>query len=296
MSEMPVVPLTSCACDCHVHVVGPKTRFPLQTKRSYTPADAAIEALRAMMSRVGLERAVLVQPSFYGVDNSCLLAALALLGDNARAVAVLPPDVAGHELDRLHALGVRAIRINAVSIGGASLDNLKAALAAGVRLCERNGWHIQLLLPPEAIASLGDGLARLPVEVVVDHFGLTPAGSADGAAAGHLTALLETGRCWVKLSAPYRIAADIGSPAVAALARRLASANSERVVFATDWPHTPVHDGALVDSEAEMPYRDIDTARLLALLLDWFPDRAQQRQILVENPARLYGFASADDG
>jgi predicted TIM-barrel fold metal-dependent hydrolase len=236
---------------------------------------------------------VLVQPSFYGVDNSCLLAALKVLGDDARAVAVLPADVAGDELDRLHALGVRGIRINAVSIGAASHGGMKDALTAGARICERHGWHLQLLLPPAAIVSLKDSLLNSPVEVVLDHFGLVPAAPGHAEAASHVVALLDTGRCWVKLSAPYRIASDMRSPAVTALARMMADANPERVLFATDWPHTPVHKGTLIEREDEMPYRDIDTGMLVQLLFDWFPEQARQQQILVRNPEKLYGFEPA---
>ncbi|MBX6426514.1 MAG: amidohydrolase family protein [Variibacter sp.] len=280
------------ACDSHVHVVGPKAIFPLAARRSYTPMDAPVGALRAMLKRLGLDRAVLVQPSFYGTDNACLLAALAELGEAARGVAVVAPDITAAELDTLHRAGVRGIRVNVVSLGGLSTAEIAARLHDTAKLCLRNGWHIQAFMPSEAIVALAATLRALAVPVVIDHFGLVNPADLDGAPARQLIELLATGRVWVKLSAPYRITEDIADPRVGQLARRLADANPEQVVWASDWPHTPVHHGTPVDDDRETPYRDIDTARLLAQVAEWFPEPRRQQSILVDNPARLYGFTA----
>src|SRR5581483_8454726 len=127
------------ACDCHVHVIGPKARFPLATGHRYTPKDALVSELQAMLRRLGLERVVLVQPSFYGTDNRCMLDAMAQ-NEGARGVAVLAEDTPAAELDALHAQGVRGLRINIATLGPAPLEAIKAKMAAAAKLCERHGW------------------------------------------------------------------------------------------------------------------------------------------------------------
>jgi predicted TIM-barrel fold metal-dependent hydrolase len=279
------------ACDCHVHVIGPKLWFPLAPDRSYTPPDATLGQLRDMLARLGLERVVVVQPSIYGADNACTLAAVDALGYAARAVAVLAPDTPGSDADELHRRGVRGLRVNVVSSLRASADAVREPLDATAALCARNGWHLQAYIPAEALEPLAPTLLALPVPVVIDHFGLIPAHAQSEPQLRALLDLLESGRVWVKLSAPYRIADDPFDPATAPLARRLAAANPERVVWGSDWPHTPPHGGHAVDDDRELPYRDLDTAALLALVREWFAgEEAMIARLLVENPARLYDF------
>jgi predicted TIM-barrel fold metal-dependent hydrolase len=278
------------ACDCHVHVVGPKLRFPLAERRSYTPMDAPLSELRAHLARLGLDRVVIVQPSFYGVDNACLLAALAELGPAARGVVALPIDTAAAEVDSLHRAGVRGIRLNMASLGRAAPDEIARLLQGTARLCARNGWHIQLFTHAETLVSLDDALRHLGVPIVIDHFGLVNPAEPDGAAARTLLKLLDSGRLWVKMSAPYRIADDLDDPNVSAFAERLVRTNPERLVWGTDWPHTPVHGLSAVHGDHEMPYREMDTAKLLRLLPTWCPKSQQVEDILIHNPARLYGF------
>jgi D-galactarolactone isomerase len=96
-----------------------------------------------------------------------------------------------------------------------------------------------------------------------------------------LLRLLESGRVWVKLSAPYETS-KAGPPDyadVAALARPLLAAAPERMLWASNWPHL----GKLADPP--------DDAMLLDVLLHWCPDERVRKHILVDNPARLYGFA-----
>lgn len=278
------------ACDCHLHVIGPKRRFPLAEKRAYTPVDAPLEDLVSMQDALGLERLVLVQTSIFGTDNACMLDALERLGSaRARAVAVPAADIAGSELDRWHALGVRGIRLNLASTGVPDHDAIVAAIGATAKQCARNGWHIQFFLPPQVYAGLADVLSALPVPVVLDHFAMLP---ADGSRAAEETAILRLlagGNCWVKVSGSYRIAERADDPGIAPLANRLFAANPGRVVWGTDWPHTPAHAGRPSDGDAELPYREMNTAGLLAAVFDWF-DAAGARAVLVDNPARLYGF------
>jgi predicted TIM-barrel fold metal-dependent hydrolase len=279
------------ACDCHVHVIGPKNRFPLAQERTYTPKDALLTDLRAMLARLGLERVVLIQPSIYGTDNSCILDAIDALDGKARGVAVLLHDTAGAELDDLHRRGIRGLRVNIASGAMVSFDAARERIFAAAKLCDRNNWHVQVFLPAHAIVPLSETLLALPVPLVIDHFGLVPPSEAGMEAQNGLLHLLDSSRVWVKLSAPYRIADEIADPAIGALARRLAAANSERVVWGSDWPHTPKHGGHAVSSDQELVYRDIDTHALLGLVRAWLPDPRLQVLLLVDNPARLYGFS-----
>jgi predicted TIM-barrel fold metal-dependent hydrolase len=279
------------ACDCHVHVVGPKSRYPLAPLRRYTPMDAPVEELRAMLARLGLDRVVIVQPSIYGTNNTCALAALDALGEAARGVAVVADDIAPAELDELHKHGVRGLRLNAFTAGGVPAKTVREQMQRAATSCARNGWHVQLFIPPDMIVPLAAMLRELPVPAVIDHFGFIRSAEFDSSTADCLIDLVSGGKVWVKLSGSDRLTDNITAPAMAPLARRLADANPERLVWGSDWPHTPLHGGRPVESNAEEPYRDVDTARLLQLVPAWFTDSRLQEQVLVKNPERLYGFA-----
>jgi len=276
------------ACDAHVHVVGPRARFPLAPGRTYTPMDAPAAALAAMLERLRLARVVLVQPSFYATDNACLRDALARL-PGARGVAVLAPDTPAAELDALQAQGVRGLRVNIATAGSAPIATIKAAITAVASLCVQHGWHVQLFVPAQAIEPLAPLLRDLPVDSVFDHFGLIAPGADNGALRG-LQNLLESGKTWWKISGAYRISDDPNDARIGPLARALCQANPERVVWGSDWPHTPRHHLHKGGREVELPYQPIDTAGLLALLPRWLEDDALMHRVLVYNPAKLYGF------
>lgn len=273
------------SCDCHVHVIGPKSAFPLGAERSYTPMDATVDDLAAMLRRTGAERAVIVQPSIYGDDNDCLVHALDVLGDSARGVAVVGDDCPGSELDRLHRTGVRGLRVNLISSGRAAVADARERLVAAGRKCARNGWHVQIFAEPSLLAALAGEIARLEPVVVLDHFAMVKA--EDGEVPPALRRLQDDGRVFVKLSAPYRIAEGIDGPGV----RKLALAFAEvphSVVWGSDWPHTPPHNSSAAAPSEEVPYRDIPTRQLLDAVAAWFPDPDMQKRVLVDNPARLY--------
>jgi predicted TIM-barrel fold metal-dependent hydrolase len=276
------------ACDSHVHVIGPKSRFPLARERSYTPRDALTRELAAMLARLRLSRVVLVQPSFYRTDNACMLDAMAQL-PGSRGVAVLPPETSDDELDALDDQGIRGLRVNIATSGGVAIDAIKKTIEAAARLCERHGWHVQFFVPAAAIEPLAPLVRALPVTAVFDHFGLIAPGAEDGALRT-LIALLETGRIWVKISGAYRIAADPNDARIGPLARTLCAANPERIVWGSDWPHTPRHDLRKPNSEEELPFQEIDTQGLLDLVPRWLEDDAMVPRVLVTNPVRLYGF------
>jgi predicted TIM-barrel fold metal-dependent hydrolase len=275
------------ACDCHVHVIGPKRRFPLPAKRRYTPMDASVGQLAVMLKRLGMARVVIVQPSFYGFDNSCTLDGIAQL-PNARGIAVLPADTPEKELDRLHDHGIRGLRVNIASSGDAPFETIKAEVETAAKLCEPHGWHVQLFVNSSAIEPLAPLLRALPVDSVFDHFGLIAPGSANGALRA-LQGLLESGRTWVKISGAYRISDDPNDARIDPLARALCQVNPEHIVWGSDWPHTPRHD-MLKPGDEETPFQDIDPRALLDLLPRWLDDDALLERVLVSNPAKLYGF------
>jgi predicted TIM-barrel fold metal-dependent hydrolase len=278
------------SCDCHVHVIGPKSRFPLAAGRRYTPADATTDDLKAMMARVGVGRAVIVHPSIFGTDNSCTLDALSAMGNAARGVTVLPADAGDEALDAMHALGVRGVRLNVVSGGAAPADSLEAQIERAARQCAPRDWHLQIFAEAALLEALAPVLAGLPVPVVFDHFALVRPGQTESRAARTISRLIAEGKAWVKLSGFYRVTDDPFDPALGPVARHFYRANPDRVVWASDWPHTPPHAETAEAAGREAPYRPIDTKALLYRMRDWFtPDELQR--ILVDNPARLYDFA-----
>lgn len=280
------------ACDCHLHVVGPKAVYPLASRRAFTPQDATLAQLNAMHARLGIDRLVLIQTSVFGHDNRCMLDGLSRLGARARGIAVVADDIQGHELDRMHRLGVRGLRVNIATYGSRSPEEIAGRLNTAARLCERNGWHVQLFVGADALAALSPVIEALPIDCVIDHFGLLDPGLTGHPARAALRALLEAGRTWVKISGAYRLGegsgSDVTNPAIGELARLLYRANPERIVWGTDWPHTPVH-GAVAAGEQEQPYRDIDPADLLGALRVWFDGDMQcLERVLVRNPSMLY--------
>jgi len=268
-------PLPSGSCDTHFHVFGPAARYPMDPRRGYTPHEAGLDDYRRVMRALGIERGVIVQPSVYGTDNRATLDALRAGGEAFRAIVVPAADIGDDELAQMHELGVRGIRLNLLNRQMVGVD---AALAVLARMAGR-GWHLQVLTDlgrdPDALGRLCE---QAGVPVVVDHMGKL----APSTRRHPLMDRLADGSCWVKLSAPYRVSAE-ASPHddLTGLARALAEANPERVVWGSDWPHTELHEGTP------------SAASLAALVHRWFPDEALCRQICVTNPARLYGFAVA---
>ena len=269
------------ACDCHAHVFGPASRHPYSPKRGYTPPDAPFEAYRRMHEVLGIERGVLTQPSVYGTDNRAMLDAVARDPGQLRAVAAVDADVTEDELRRLDEAGVRGIRINLVDPGGMPFASLGEFERFAGRLADL-GWHVEFLVQVHEIPDLAERLRRLPTDAVVGHLGyMRTSEGLDHPAFRRFLEYVAEGRCWVKLSGAYRITTGSHAPYpdVAPFARALVAARPDRMLWGTDWPH-PI-------CKVPMP----NDADLLDLLLDWAPDEAIRRRILVDNPARLYGFA-----
>lgn len=279
------------AVDCHVHVFGPAARYPIRPG-GYMPADALLADLRATLNAAGMQRAVIVHPSPYGTDNRASLDAIAADPVRLRGVAVIGLDTPDAEIARLHAGGMRGVRLNLVSGGGPegmSPADLVRAMAARVRPF---GWHVQVYCKAPVLLEIAPAVAAgLGADVVVDHMGGGIARLGPGQpGVKALIELLAMGRCWVKLSGAYRLgAAAHGDADVAALARALYAANPERAVWASDWPHTgPRNPDA--PKGTPTPHLDLDYGRLLADVAAWLTDPSARARLLVENPARLYGF------
>jgi len=265
------------AVDCHAHICGPVKRYPFAKDRIYTPPDALLSDYLQVLRTLGVTRGVLVQPSGYGFDNSCLVDALAEAGPNFRGIAVVDPQCSDEDLDQLHAVGVRGLRFNVLFGGGAKIE-LVPAMA---RRIQRLGWHVQLLIDVSRFQGLYDLVQSIPVPVVVDHMGHVP---VDVGVTDHgfqtLLALLAKRRCWVKLSGSYRMTRLSKNPYadVNEFAQALVRVAPNQCLWASDWPHPQIpvplpNDGDLMDQ-----------------LADWIPVEHLRKQVLVENPTRLYGF------
>jgi D-galactarolactone isomerase len=240
------------------------------------PPDATPGDYRVLRARLGLDRVVVVQPSTYGLDNACTMAGVAAFPGQARAVVVVDQAAGDDALRRLHDQGARGIRFLMLPGGALGWDLLEPMARRAADL----GWHIQLQMDGRALPQVEDRLAALPCPLVIDHNGkfLDPV-APDHPGMRCLLRLLDRGRTWVKLSAPYETSrrGPPGYDDVAVIARALVRAAPDRCVWATNWPHP---------GQAVRP----DDAGLLDLLLDWAPDDAVRRRILVDNPARLYDF------
>lgn len=266
------------ACDAHCHVFGPADRFPYAQDRSYTPPAAPFEKLAALHAHVGATRAVIVQANCHGHDHAALLDALARSQGRYRGVALLPPQADAALVRALHEGGVRGARLNFVPHLGA--PPTPEALDRIVSLIAPLGWHVCLHVDGATIGELLPRLAGLPVPFVVDHMGRVRA--RDGLDAPAFRALLDLARmpgAWVKVSGMDRIG-DGRRPFGESIpfVRALTEALPERTLWGTDWPHPNV--------SGDMP----DDGEVVDAFFEACPDDALRRQVLVENPARLYGF------
>jgi len=239
-----------------------------------------------------LDRVVIVQPSVYGSDNACTLDGLRQLGSSARGVAVIDDMTPETTLDDMDRSGVRAIRVSLESAGQTDLAVSRRRFQAAVDRITGRNWHIQIYTRLSVIEGINDQVMGSPVPVVFDHFGGAQ-GTLGVRQAGFeaLLNLVQVGKAYVKISAPYRSSTQSPHyPDVAPLASALIAANPQRILWGSDWPHPDAsHVAGRKATDIAPPYQ-IDDVRVFNQLAVWAPDPAQRETILVENPARLYGF------
>ncbi len=282
-TEFRVPPL---GCDAHFHVLGPAERYPYGTgtreKLRYAPPLAPLEDYLRLARRLGIERFVFVQPSAYGRDNACMLDAIREV-PGSRGIVDVDENVADAELDRLHAAGVRGVRINTAPVKPFEAGYAATLLPRIERLearCAEIGWTLDFLGPGWLTTELLGTLRRLRVDFTLAHMGMYLA--RDGANQPGFQQLLDLlrhgeGRCWVKLTGVYRLSSAPGFADVAPLAEALIAAAVDRLIWGSDYPHLSFADR-------------VRSIELFNLLGRWAPDAATRQKILVENPERLYRF------
>jgi 2-pyrone-4,6-dicarboxylate lactonase len=264
-------------CDAHCHVFGPAAKFPYAPNRRYTPEDAPKEVLAALHTHLGIERAVIVQASCHGTDNAAMLDCIASDPNRYRGVAIVNDSFTDKDFDKLDAGGVRGVRFNFVKHLGGAPD-----MAVFNRVIDRikgRGWHVVLHVDAPDIIPLSEMMRKLPLPFIVDHMGRVP--SAAGVGQPPLRALVELSsleKCWIKVCGAERISMPPYAAAVP-IARALVEAAPDRVLWGTDFPHPNATHAA-------------DEADLVDLVPQFSSDTLAQKRLLVDNPARLYGFGS----
>lgn len=289
-ASQPAFDVPAGACDCHTHLFGDPARFPFWSGRTYTPPSSSVADWEAIHRALHIDRGVIVQPSVYGTDNRCTLDAIRQLGDRARGVAVVAEDATEADLDALNRGGVRGIRLNLETFGigdpAAASEGLRRAL---VRLAHRP-WHIQLFVRSSLVPTIESAVLASSLPIVFDHFGgvRADAGLNDPGFQA-LVRLVRAGKAYVKVSGAYRASVS-GAPDYADVrpfARALIEANSARVLWGSDWPHPDSRRHDISEISPDLPIDDVAVMNQLAV---WAPDASVRRTILVDNPARLYGF------
>lgn len=263
--------------DTHAHIF--RQDLPMVPNRRYSPHyDALVEQYLEHLDRHGLSHGVLIQPSFLGTDNSFMVEALRRFPQRLRAVAVVDATVSEAHLDELAAAGVVGIRLNL--IGKALEDYAGPQWTALFERLARRGWQVEIQRGIDDLAQVVPAMLACGVDVVIDHFGL-PAAGIDVQQANHraFLELLSDSRVWLKLSAAYRSKSDPAQAAAVLAQVREAAGGIERFLWGSDWPNTQFEDRT-------------NYAEQFALIEALLPDMAERRQVLVDNPARLFGFTS----
>ena len=279
-SRSPKISFPKGAVDCHAHVCGPADLFPYTDERIYTPPDATLESYNTLLHMLGVDRAVLVQPSVYGTDNQAMLAALKHQPEKFRGVAVIADNASDRELEEFHQAGVRGVRCNIVDVADKSAGLPIQYLTALAKRIAPFGWHLELLMHVNEYPNLATVFENFPVDLVFGHFGYAHAkhGVNDPGFQGLLNLMREQ-RAWVKMTGPYRIC-DGGFPYadMRPLNDAVIEANPAQLIWGSDWPHVMV--------KKQMPH-DADLCDLFGA---WVRDPSLRKSILVDNPCILYDF------
>ena len=278
------------ACDCHMHVFGPTDQFPGKPGHSYLPSPASLAQWQSSFDSLGIARVVVVQPSCYGTDNRCTVQAITELEGRARGVSSIAPDIGEAGLFALHRAGMRAVRINAKSVGLSDPILLRKHIAEVAEKIAVLGWHIQMYADLSAVTALAEVIRSAPCPVVLDHMGGARAGQSDDELSV-LYDLLRDGNCWAKLSGAYRVArqGEDCSDTVP-IAQALLKANPDNIVWGSDWPHTSEHAGKPEEKPLPIAFRHVVPASLLQLLARQCGEQKLFNRVLADNAARLYAF------
>jgi len=263
------------ATDTHIHLFGSQSRYPLVDLREYTPQLVTPALARQLFDTLGVQRAVVIQPSIYGEDNRAQLEGARHIGIPTRAVIVARHDTSDRDLMALHEQGARGLRYVLAHPGGLPLADLERWAARAKEL----GWHIQFLAKGQQLLEIAPRLEKLACPAVIDHIGMfKPGDGIDQPVFRAVLRLVQQGH-WVKLSGAYRLSEQAPPyPDLKPFVAKLLAARPDRLVWASDWPHVFI--------KTPMP----NTTDLLDALADWVPDETARNRILVDNPAALYGF------
>ncbi len=275
------------ACDCHTHIHGDPAKFPWFAGRTYTPELALPEEMSALHKALKIQRVVIVTPSVYGTDNSSNTYGMQARGKDARGVAVIGDKTTDGELATLAGLGYKGIRLNLATSGVSDPAVARKRFLAAADRVKSLGWHVQLNTSLAVISAIKDALAASPVPIVFDHYGgakeelgVTQPGFSD------LVDLVKSGKAFVKISVTAGPRKDYGL--FTPLAQMLIAANVDRILWGTNWPHP--NSGSGNKPTDVTPLWPVDDGLVLNWLPVWAPDAAVRKKILVDNPARLYGF------
>lgn len=290
----------SNACDCHVHIVDSSLEnFPQIPNRLYTAAPACLSTLQKLASPLDIHRFVVVQPSFYGTDNRCLLNALDQLGNtHGRGIIVIDPKTTKlSQLRYLHTKGVRGIRLNLYSQLRKSsnhfnenIDEELFNLVQGMK-----NWHIQLFASIDKINRMTQQIKQMaPLRIVLDHYGMLNDLTSSSDIQAFLDLIENQSHIWIKLSAPYRLSKR--SPLETQPPKQWLSTLIEKIpdrcVWGSDWPHTPEQHITIQGSKQQtiLPYRSISYQQLFEDFVHSINDSNLLQKIFVTNPEKLYDF------
>jgi 2-pyrone-4,6-dicarboxylate lactonase len=285
-TRKPQSPPPANACDTHFHVFGPPEQFPFVATHEYTPPAAPLDHYLKMLAVIGIERAVVVQPSVHGLDNSAALDAITNSRGKFRGVGRIDDKTPKDAIQRLHERGIRGVRFNLLDRprGNVSLDVLDRCVENVAEL----GWSIDLHIDMKNLIDQEKRIRAMPVPVVLDHIArVKPAEGLNQPGFQLLLELIKLEHVWVKVSGAdkicnTRVHSYFGLPFIEVIpyAQAVIAAAPERIIWGTDWPH----------SNNFAPGHTPNDGDLLDLLTAFAPDARTRKQILVDNPAALYGF------
>ncbi|MDP3619760.1 MAG: amidohydrolase family protein [Ramlibacter sp.] len=267
--------------DSQFHVLGPADKYPIRPGAAYEMPTATWEAARRVHDALGISRGIVVQTTTYGADHSVVLDALEALGSGYKGCAnALVFDSADDAyLQKLHDAGIRGARFSFRQALGAVLS--REAFDRAVGKIRELGWYMKVQPEQNGIAESAHWFENLDIPVLIDHMGRADAalGPDRDPSIAKIRELLDRGNFWVMLSLGEKIS-KLGAPYDDAvpLARALIDAAPERCVWASDWPH-PV--------SKQQPPNDAD---LLELCYRYVRSDRELQAILVDNPARLFGY------